>query len=69
MAINIPARNNAPITLSGKNPSSFFPGSMESSGVDRPKKYLNGPALVISQEISRVPIVDKMRIIGSDPKY
>ena len=67
-AINIAERNNAPITFSGTNPSIFFPGSIESAGVDRPKKYLSGPALVISQEITRVPIVEKMRTIGSDPE-
>ena len=54
--------------VSGKNPFIFFPGIKESGEVERPKKYLIGPALVISQETSRVPNVAKIRTIGSDPR-
>ena len=48
----------------GRKPLNIVPGNRDPGAVDSPNKYLIGPALVISQDITNVPIVDKMRTDG-----
>ena len=60
--------NSTLITVWGRKPPIGFPGKTEESGVGRPKKYLMGPALVIPQDTSRVPMVERIRTTGKDPE-
>ena len=60
--------NRTLITVWGKNPPIAFPGNSEDSAVGRPNRYLMGPALVIPQDTSRVPIVDRISTTGKDPE-
>ena len=57
--------------MRGTIPPSLLPGRKESEEVEvgRPKKYLIGRDLVMSQDTARVSIVDRIRIMGKDPKY
>ena len=55
--------------MRGTIPLSLLPGRKESGEVGRPKKYLSGPDLVMSQDTASVPIVDRIRTIGKDPKH
>ena len=55
--------------MSGTIPPSLLPGRKDPGEEGRPKKYLRGPDLVMSQDTARVPIVESVRIIGKDPKY
>ena len=67
MAIRATVTNNTNKTAVGSIPPRAFPGSMESFLVGRPKKYLRGPDLVISQDTIKVAIVDRSNTIGRDP--
>ena len=60
--------NRTLITVWGRKPPIAFPGKSEDSVVGRPNKYLMGPALVIPQDTSRVPIVDRISTTGKDPE-
>ena len=60
--------NRTLITVWGRKPPIAFPGKSEDSVVGRPNKYLMGPALVIPQDTTRVPIVDRIRTTGKDPE-
>ena len=60
--------NRTLITVWGKNPPIAFPGNSEDSAVGRPNRYLMGPALVIPQDTSRVPTVDRISTTGKDPE-
>ena len=60
--------NRTLITVWGKNPPIAFPGNTEDSAVGRPNRYLMGPALVIPQDTSRVPIVERISTTGKDPE-
>ena len=55
------------MTAAGANPFMNVPGNTELL-VGRPKKYLIGPALVIPQDTSRVPMVERIRTTGKDPE-
>ena len=52
----------------GRNPPAALPGRREEGGVGRPKRYLTGPALVISQERLRERPVLTTRTTGRDPE-
>ena len=53
-------------TAVGAKPAMPLPGMTELL-VERPKKYLRGPALVIAQDTNSVPMVDRIRTTGNDP--
>ena len=56
------------IIVWGRKPPIALPGKTEESLVGRPKKYLIGPALVIPQDTSKVPIVERIKTTGKDPE-
>ena len=55
------------MTESGRKPPARWPGRMEEGGVGRPKRYLTGPDLVISQERARERTVLDTNTTGRDP--
>ena len=61
-------RKRTAMTVRGRNPPAIWPGRREEGGVGRPKRYLTGPALVISQDRVRERPVLNTRTTGKDPE-
>ena len=75
--------NRIDITTTGIHPFKGFPGNQESLTVESPKKYLSNPEIlaftnflfrsnlpdfVIIHDISKVPIVDRVKTNENEPK-
>ena len=59
-------QNNTDIRVRGRNPWRVSPGSVDCDA-GRPKKYLGGPDLVMSQETASVVTVARRRRRGNVP--
>ena len=55
--------NKEPSTTVGTVPLRQLPGKVLEGS---PKKYLRGPALVMTQDTARVPAVERLRTAGKD---
>ena len=60
--------NMTDMTVMGRRPPKRDPGSEEEGGVDRPKKYLTGPDLVIPRDTISVATVVRNNTTGKDPE-
>ena len=68
MASRVAKTNKADMMRRGRKPANCFPGSLESCFVGSPKKYLRGPALVMTQETASDPRVASRRTRGNVPE-